>query len=134
MPERADPIGSMKNPGLSTAFMGPPEAPAVPSDAPSAPAMSEGTVSFRERAASTADASQSLLPPASLAALTRTRDRGGLFRLWTLLRVEPSLIVWGALWQALQAISHIPFPAGPGNFFDGILPGGRPISKTKYAV
>ena len=114
--------------------MGPPEAPAVPSDAPSAPAMSEGTVAVRERAASTADASQSLLPRASLVALTETRNRGGLFRLWTLLHVEPRLIVWGALWQALQAISHIPFTAGLGYFIDRILPARRLDYIAYYAL
>src|SRR5882672_11247022 len=58
-------------------------------------------------------------------ALERTKHRSALYRLWMLLRVEPKIIALGALWQALQAFSHIPFTAGLGYFIDRILPAHR---------
>lgn len=70
----------------------------------------------------------------SLAEVTAARDRGALFRLWTLLRAEPKLIARGAAFQALQAIAHIPFTAGLGFFIDRILPAHRPIYILWYAL
>ena len=61
----------------------------------------------------------------SLVALAQSRHRSALFRLWTLLGVEPKRIAWGAVWQTLQAVSHIPFTAGLGYFIDRILPAHR---------
>src|ERR1019366_6261233 len=65
------------------------------------------------------------LPRPSFPALSQTKHRGALFRLWTLLRVEPRVIGWGCLWQVLQAVSHIPFAAGLGFFIDRVLPTRR---------
>jgi ATP-binding cassette subfamily B protein len=75
--------------------------------------------------ASIADASGSLIIRPSLVALVESRRRGPLYRLWTLLRVEPKRIGWGVVWQTLQAVSHIPFTAGLGYFIDRILPAHR---------
>ena len=79
----------------------------------------------RDRVVSIADLSQSQLPRPSFTALSQTKHRGALFRLWTLLRVEPRVIGWGCLWQVLQAVSHIPFAAGLGFFIDRVLPTRR---------
>jgi ABC-type multidrug transport system fused ATPase/permease subunit len=72
-----------------------------------------------------ADASQGQLPRPSFDALAQTKDRGALYRLWTLLRVDPKVIAWGGVWQVLQAVSHIPFAAGLGYLIDRILPTRR---------
>ena len=93
-------------------------------DAPSTPTL-PGVPAVRDRVVSIVDVSQGQLPRPSLLALTQTQHRGALFRLWTLLRVEPKVIAWGALWQVLQAVSHIPFAAGLGYFIDRILPARR---------
>jgi ATP-binding cassette, subfamily B, bacterial len=74
---------------------------------------------------SLADASPSLLPGESLVAIAQSRHRGAFHRLWMLLRVEPKLILIGAVFQGLQAVSHIPFTAGLGYFIDRILPAHR---------
>ncbi len=95
--------------------------PEEPSDA----APSERAADLRDSVVSLADISQSLLPRESLVALARTKNRGAFYRLWTLLRVERKLIALGALWQALQALSHIPFTAGLGYFIDRVLPAHR---------
>ncbi len=70
----------------------------------------------------------------TLIALASTKHRGALFRLWTLLRVEPRLLTRGALWQALQAVTHIPFTAGIGYFIDRILPSHRTDYIAYYAL
>jgi ABC-type multidrug transport system fused ATPase/permease subunit len=128
-PKLVDPNRSMNNSESSPA----PPAPGIPSDEPSEPAP-PGSTTGRERVVSFADASASVLPRASMLAISQSRHRGALYRLWTLLRVEPRVIVFGALWQALQAVSHIPFTAGLGYFIDRILPSHRLDSIGYYAL
>ncbi|HXX65873.1 MAG TPA: ABC transporter ATP-binding protein [Polyangiaceae bacterium] len=70
----------------------------------------------------------------SLAQVTAAKNGTALFRLWTLLRAEPKLIVRGAIFQALQAISHVPFTAGLGIFIDRILPAHRAAYIAFYAL
>src|SRR5579859_7500760 len=79
----------------------------------------------RQSVVSLADASPELLPRGSLIAIARSKHRGAFYRLWMLLRVEPKLMAIGALFQALQAVSHIPFTAGLGYFIDHVLPARR---------
>jgi len=93
-----------------------------------------GTAEPEGAVVSIADASGSLVIRPSLVALAQTRHRGALFRLWTLLRVEPKRIGWGALWQTLQAVSHIPFTAGLGYFIDRVLPARRLDYIAYYAL
>jgi ATP-binding cassette subfamily B protein len=105
---------------------------APPSDAsagalPDATSGRYGTVSF-------ADASQSLLPRDSQVMLANTKHRGAFYRLWMLLSVEPKIVAMGAVWQALQAVSHIPFTAGLGYFIDRILPAHRLAYIGYYAL
>ena len=102
----------------------PPFEPRRSSEAPSAPALPDAAAP-RDRVASMADASQGQLPRPSFDALAQTKDRGALYRLWTLLRVDPKVIAWGGVWQVLQAVSHIPFAAGLGYLIDRILPTRR---------
>jgi ATP-binding cassette subfamily B multidrug efflux pump len=113
-------LDPMKNPLSSSATRastGPPSSPSDPAVA------SEAT--GKHDVVSLADASASLLPRGSLVSITQSRHRSAFYRLWLLLRVEPKLIVLGALWQALQAVTHIPFTAGLGFFIDRILPARR---------
>ena len=117
--ECADPR-SMKNPHSSSA----PSAPAGRTNGPSDP-VPPSDATGRHEVVSLADASASLLPRGSLVAIAQTKHRGAFYRLWMLLRVEPKLILLGALWQALQAVTHIPFTAGLGFFIDRILPARR---------
>ncbi len=60
-----------------------------------------------------------------MADVTRSKDRGALYRLWTVLRAEPRLIARSVVAQSLQAVTHIPFTAGLGIFIDRILPSRR---------
>ena len=110
----------MKNPPWSSASRTQDGAPSRPSD-PALESHSTGPQSV----VSLADASPGLSPRGSLIAVARSRGRGAFYRLWMLLRVEPKLIVIGALFQGLQAVSHIPFTAGLGYFIDRILPARR---------
>jgi ATP-binding cassette, subfamily B, bacterial len=75
-----------------------------------------------------------LMSRPTLVALAKTKDRSAIYRLWTLLRVEPKLITEGGIWQALQAMSHIPFTAGIGYFIDRILPARRLDFILYYAL
>jgi ABC-type bacteriocin/lantibiotic exporter with double-glycine peptidase domain len=75
-----------------------------------------------------------LMSRPTLVALSRTKDRSAIYRLWTLLRVEPKMISEGAGWQAAQAITHIPFTAGIGFFIDRILPAHRVDFILYYAL
>ena len=103
-----------------------PVPPADESSAHALPGAAEsGAAESGAAVVSIADASGSLIVRSSLVALAQSRDRGALFRLWTLLSVEPKTIGWGAVWQTLQAVSHIPFTAGLGYFIDRILPAHR---------
>jgi len=79
----------------------------------------------RQSAISLVDPIPSLVPRTSLTAIHHKKERGAFHRLWMLLKVEPKVIAMGALWQALQAVSHIPFTAGLGYFIDRILPAHR---------
>jgi ABC-type multidrug transport system fused ATPase/permease subunit len=117
----APPVDSMKNPHSSSAS----RAPADPVNGSASDPAIGADATGRRGVVSLADASASDLPRGSLIAITQTRHRGAFFRLWMLLRVEPKLILLGALWQALQAVTHIPFTAGLGFFIDRILPARR---------
>jgi ABC-type multidrug transport system fused ATPase/permease subunit len=110
----------MKNPPWSSASQTQGGTPSSPSD-PAIATHSTGAHSV----VSLADASAGLFPRGSLIAIAGSKRRGAFYRLWMLLRVEPKLIVIGALLQGLQAITHIPFAAGLGYFIDHILPARR---------
>lgn len=88
----------------------------------------------RAQVVSMSDAPGGLPPRGSLATIAAGRDRSALFRLWTLLRAEQKLIVRGAAFQALQAVSHIPFTAGLGILIDRILPTHRALYIALYAL
>ena len=113
----------MKKPHSSSASVTQPDALEACSD----PALAD-MATGRHSVVSLSDASSSVLPGhrESLAALAQNKHRSAFYRLWMLLRVEPKVIACGALWQALQAVSHIPFTAGLGYFIDRILPGAPP--------
>ena len=90
--------------------------------------LNEVGLTDRHSVLSLPDPPESLLPRApreSFVALAHTKHRSAFYRLWMLLKVEPKVIAFGALWQALQAISHIPFTAGLGYFIDRVLPAHR---------
>lgn len=105
------------------------------SDSSAADSESVGLAAPRPaRLLSLSDAPASMPLRSSLAAVTASKNRGALFRLWTLLRAEPRLIARGGALQALQAVSHIPFTAGLGFFIDRILPAHRPVYIACYAL
>ena len=112
----------MKKPHSSSATITQPGALEARSD----PALAD-MATGRHSVVSLSDASSSVLPEhrESLAALAQSKHRGAFYRLWMLLKVEPKVIAFGALWQALQAVTHIPFTAGLGYFIDRILPTHR---------
>jgi ABC-type multidrug transport system fused ATPase/permease subunit len=102
----------------------PPSAPREPIEPP--PRSGDIPASFAPR--------PTLITRETFFSLAGSKDRGALSRLWTLLRVEPRLIGQGALWQGLQAISHIPFTAGIGIFIDKVLPSRRLDYIAYYAL
>jgi len=57
-----------------------------------------------------------------------TKGKGPLFRLLTLMKAERRTIVVGALFQALQALSYIPFAASTGWLIDHVV--NRPATAT----
>jgi ATP-binding cassette, subfamily B, bacterial len=118
----------MKNPPWSSASRTQDDNPNRPSDPPASHATGRHSV------VSIADASPSGGPRGSLSAVAQTRHRGAFYRLWMLIRVEPKLIALGALFQGLQAVSHIPFTAGLGYFIDRILPARRLDFIAYYAL
>ena len=50
-----------------------------------------------------------------------TTGKSPLLRLLTLMKVERRVIVWGAIFQALQAITYIPFAASTGWLIDHVI-------------